>query len=75
MDDTTTRLSRFTTSVTPTQTIDAVPSDPDDNRILECAVESNSDYLVTGDNHPRGLGIYDGIRIIRVFNSIAMLSS
>src|SRR3954469_13382992 len=31
-------------------------SDPDDNRILECASESKSDVLVTGDDHLLRLG-------------------
>jgi uncharacterized protein len=30
-------IAAFTKHVTPTETIDAVPSDPDDNRVLECA--------------------------------------
>jgi putative PIN family toxin of toxin-antitoxin system len=28
-----------------------VTVDPDDNRVLECAVESKSDMVVTGDDH------------------------
>jgi putative PIN family toxin of toxin-antitoxin system len=43
------RLSHFTSLVRPTQTIDAVPADPDDNRVLECAVEAKSQFIVTGD--------------------------
>ena len=30
-------------------TIDAVPEDPDDNRVLECAVAGGPTYIVTGD--------------------------
>ena len=34
--------------VTPTQAVDIVKDDPTDNRILECALEARSDYVVTG---------------------------
>lgn len=37
--------------MTPTQKLDAVKEDPADNRILECAVEGKSEYLVTRDHH------------------------
>jgi uncharacterized protein len=38
--------------------------DPDDNRILECAVASNSDVIVTGDDHVLRLGTFEGIPIM-----------
>lgn len=44
--------------VHPTQTIDAVPEDPDDNRVLECAVAAGSRYIVTGDAALLRLGRY-----------------
>ena len=34
--------------VIPTQILDVVKSDPDDNRIVECAVTAHSDYIVSG---------------------------
>ena len=36
-----------------------------DNRILECAVEANADYIVTGDTkHLQSLKEFQGIRIL-----------
>jgi putative PIN family toxin of toxin-antitoxin system len=67
------RLSQFTTLVYPTMTLDAVPDDPDDNRILECAVASGSGYIVTGDNDLLRLGTYDGIEILRVADFLKLL--
>jgi predicted nucleic acid-binding protein len=29
--------------------LDAVPRDPDDNMVLECAIEGKAQYIVTGD--------------------------
>lgn len=53
------------TMVTPTQTLDAVPDDPDDNIILECAVEAKANLVVSNDHHLYDLGQYEGIGIMR----------
>lgn len=45
------RIGDFTEKVTPTQRIDVVKEDPTDNRILECAQEGRSEYLITRDKH------------------------
>ena len=37
------------TVVNPALLIEAVPKDPTDNHILECAVWSNAQFIVTGD--------------------------
>jgi putative PIN family toxin of toxin-antitoxin system len=60
------RLAAFTRRVTPTQVLNVVRSDADDNRILECAVEAESAFLVTGDKDLLRLGRYAGIRIVKV---------
>jgi predicted nucleic acid-binding protein len=57
-------LLSFAVSVAPTETVDAVPGDPTDNRILECAVAAKSDVVVTGDGHLLSLGSYRGIRMV-----------
>lgn len=59
------RLADFTELVYPTQPIHEVAEDPSDNRILECAVAANSDYLLTGDNHLLRLARFGTIRIVR----------
>ncbi len=56
------RLSRFTTLYQPTQFLNVVPSDPDDNHVLECAVASQSQFLVTGDGDLLRLNTYESIR-------------
>ena len=53
-------------AVGPTETIDAVPSDPDDNRVLECAVAAGSDAIVTGDSHLLVLREFRGADIVTV---------
>ncbi len=64
------RISRL---VHPTEIIDAVPDDPDDNRILECPVAAASGYIVTGDNDLLRLGCYGGIQIVRVVDFLKLL--
>ncbi|MBV9305769.1 MAG: putative toxin-antitoxin system toxin component, PIN family [Acidobacteriaceae bacterium] len=65
-------ISQFTKRVEPTQTLDIVKSDPDDNRILECAVVAGSEAIVTGDKkHLLPLRNYQGIKIIQVSEILA----
>jgi putative PIN family toxin of toxin-antitoxin system len=40
-------------------------TDPDDNRILECAVEGKADFIITGDAHLLKIGRLGEIRVIR----------
>jgi len=60
------RIADFTIRVTPTQKLDAVREDPDDNCILECAVEGKSEYLVTRDHHLLKLKSFRGTQMIKV---------
>lgn len=41
-----------------------VVEDPQDNKILESALESGSGYLVTSDNHLLKLENYQGVKIV-----------
>ncbi|MCX6623013.1 MAG: putative toxin-antitoxin system toxin component, PIN family [Acidobacteria bacterium] len=57
-------LLRIANCVEPKQTIDAA-DDPDDNRVLECAIEAGSDCIVTNDTDLLRLGEYQEIKIVR----------
>jgi putative PIN family toxin of toxin-antitoxin system len=50
--------------VTPRKSIRAITADPDDNRVLECAVEAGARIIVSGDSHLLELGQWRGIRIL-----------
>jgi len=43
-----------------------VPDDPDDNRVVECAVEAGSEAIITNDKDLLRMKRYDGIKMIRV---------
>jgi putative PIN family toxin of toxin-antitoxin system len=60
------QLDEYSLHVDPTETLDAVPGDTDDNRILECAVAAQAEYVVTGDNHLLRLDRFRDIRILKV---------
>jgi putative PIN family toxin of toxin-antitoxin system len=51
--------------VSPSKKVEAVKEDPEDNKIIECAVESYSQYIISYDKHLLNLKDYQGIKIIR----------
>ncbi len=54
----------FSEVVNPAIKLDVIKSDPDDNKILECAVACEASYIVSGDRHLLELKEYSGIKII-----------
>lgn len=50
-------------SVVSTVTLHVVERDPDDDRVLECAVTAKAESIVTGDTDLLSLGEYEGIQI------------
>lgn len=50
--------------VSPRIEVRAVPDDPDDDRILECAVAANASFLISGDHHLLALRSYKSISIV-----------
>jgi uncharacterized protein len=48
------------------ETLTIVKDDPDDDRVLECAVTGGADYIVSGDRHLLKLVSYEGIPILTV---------
>ena len=66
-------LRSFAVVVVPATTVDAIAEDPDDNRVLECAVEARADFIVSGDtrhllalrlSHVLSLCAYEGLQLI-----------
>jgi len=53
--------------------IDAVKEDPDDNKIIECALEGKADYIVSGDKHLLKLGKFQGIEVITTTKFLELL--
>jgi putative PIN family toxin of toxin-antitoxin system len=56
-------------------TLKAVPDDPDDDMVVECAVMGNATHIVTGDKHLLSLANHQGIAILKASEFLALLSS
>jgi uncharacterized protein len=51
--------------VAPGESLRVVSADPDDDRVLECAIAGRADRIVTGDKHLLALRAFRGIGIVR----------
>ena len=52
-------------TVTPgKKSVDFIKDDPDDNKILACALEGRVDYIVSGDHHLTDLKSFQSISIV-----------
>lgn len=49
----------------PRERLSVIKEDPDDNRVLECAISCNADYVVSGDRHLLNLKEFRGIKIVK----------
>jgi putative PIN family toxin of toxin-antitoxin system len=66
-------MARMGEMVVPRLVIDVVLDDPDDNRILECAVEGKADLIVSGDRDLLRLKSYQAIPIVRPIDFLRTL--
>lgn len=60
------KLESVAEIVRPDMVLHVIADDPDDNRVLECAMKGSADYIVTGDRHLLKLGSYEAIQIVTV---------
>ncbi|HEY3284366.1 MAG TPA: putative toxin-antitoxin system toxin component, PIN family [Armatimonadota bacterium] len=58
-------LLREATWVEPWVRLEGVVEDPDDDKLLECALAAEADYVVTSDDHLLRLGQFAGVRIVK----------
>ncbi|MBI4653443.1 MAG: putative toxin-antitoxin system toxin component, PIN family [Nitrospirae bacterium] len=57
------KIALFVTLVEAGHTINVIKEDPDDNRVLECAISAQATVIVSGDSHLLNLKTYAGIDI------------
>lgn len=57
------RIKGIATVVNPTQKLNVIQNDPDDNIILECAVETKADIIVSADKDLLKLKRYENTQI------------
>ena len=61
--------------VSPNTRLEVVRDDPDDNRIVECALDGGADYIVSGDHHLLELKRFRGIQIVTAREFLTILES
>ena len=67
------RLQSNTVMVEPEISLDIIEDDPTDNRVLECAVAAEAQYIISGDKHLLSLKQYRGIIILSPAGFIALI--
>jgi len=61
--------------VSPKQAINIIPEDPSDNMVLECALEAEAVYIVSGDHQLLNVGEFRGIKIVTAAELLKILST
>ena len=64
-------LRTFAVLVPGTIIVNAVPDDPDDDIIIGCAIDSEADVIISGDQHLLSLGSYQGIPIVKAVDFLS----
>lgn len=59
--------------VRPRITLYVIREDPDDNRVLECAITGKADVIVSGDRHLLDLKSYRNIPVVRPIDFLRTL--
>lgn len=67
------KLMSIAIMVKPKKAVNVVRHDPDDNKILECAIEAEADYIISGDRHLLDLKEFKHIKIIRAWQLLELL--
>ena len=69
-------LLTFLRLVTIINRLKVVTTDPDDDKVVECAVVGGATHIVTGDRrHLLPLGSYQGISILSAADFLALVTS
>jgi putative PIN family toxin of toxin-antitoxin system len=74
-DELLTNLHNRAVWVDPGQQITCITADPDDNRVLEAAVEGDVEFIVSGDRHLLDLGQHESIEIVTPAQFLAILAT
>ena len=61
--------------VSPMQAVNIMLEDPSDNMVLECALEAEAEYIVSGDHHLLNVGEFRGVKIVTAAELLNILST
>ena len=65
----------FSTIIMPITKAIVVKKDPSDNKFIECAVDSDSNFLITGDLHLLELKEFRGVQIVNAGDILEKMGS
>lgn len=69
------KLESIAVFVEPKEKVEIIKEDPDDNKVLECALAAGADFIVSGDNHLLKLRAFKGIPIMTTNAALEMLGN
>lgn len=64
IDETVSRISLLAMIIHPRTKVNVVKDDIEDNKFLECALDADADFIVSGDRHLLDLKVFKGIKIV-----------
>jgi len=67
------KVLSFLKIIKPAKKVDIVKDDPEDNKIIECALASKSSYIITYDHHLLKFGKIMGIEIMTPEQTLKIL--
>ena len=68
-------LLSYSNIVEPTTKVNVVKADENDDKIIECAIDGEADFIVTGNQHLPELGSYKRIKITTPAEFLKLLES
>jgi putative PIN family toxin of toxin-antitoxin system len=68
-----TELSAISEIVLPSEKIQEIAADEEDNHVFECAVEARANYIVSGDAHLLELKKFRSIQVVSPQQFLALL--
>lgn len=54
----------FSVILIPSQKVNIIKKDPNDNMFIDCALAGNAEYIISGDSHLLDINRYKGIKIL-----------
>jgi putative PIN family toxin of toxin-antitoxin system len=61
--------------IIPTDSFEVIKDDPDDNKVLDTALATNADFIVSGDKHLLNLGEWNKIKILTPSQFLKIINS
>lgn len=57
-------VAKYSQITEPKIKVKTIKEDPSDDKVLECALSCNAEFIISGNNHLLKLGEYKGIKIL-----------